>query len=418
MKRIFKGDIIYTSNPKSFEIYEDSYLIVENGVVKSICKDLESISDDYEVLDFTNKLIIPGFVDIHLHSSQYLNIGLGMDKELIPWLNTYTFPEEAKFKNIEYAKIVYEKFISDLINKGTTSSVIYATIHKESTLLLMDLLNESKLRAYVGKVNMDRNTTEDLCEETDRSLRDTEDIILATMGKNVKPIITPRFVPSCTPELMRGLADLANKYDIPVQSHLSENTNEVEWVKKLHPEIKNYASVYDEFGLFGQTKTIMAHCIYTTDEEIKLMSERGVFAAHCALSNYNLSSGIMPVRKYLDYGVKVGIGSDISGGNTLSIPQSIVSTIQASKIKWLESGKELYPLSFSEAFYMATKGGGEFFGNVGSLEKGYKADFLVIDDSNITNHNEFGAFERLQKYIYSGNETNIIKVYVNGERVK
>jgi guanine deaminase len=255
-----------------------------------------------------------------------------MDKELIPWLNTYTFPEEAKFKNIEYAKIVYEKFISDLINKGTTSSVIYATIHKESTLLLMDLLNESKLRAYVGKVNMDRNTTEDLCEETDRSLRDTEDIILATMGKNVKPIITPRFVPSCTPELMRGLADLANKYDIPVQSHLSENTNEVEWVKKLHPEIKNYASVYDEFGLFGQTKTIMAHCIYTTDEEIKLMSERGVFAAHCALSNYNLSSGIMPVRKYLDYGVKVGIGSDISGGNTLSIPQSIVSTIKASKI--------------------------------------------------------------------------------------
>ncbi|TJX65933.1 guanine deaminase [Soehngenia saccharolytica] len=417
MKKIFKGDIVYTKSPAMFEINEDSYLIVENGEVKEICRYIDSIPSDCEYLDYTGKLIIPGFVDIHLHSSQFFNIGLGMDKELIPWLNTYTFPEEAKFIDLEYANIAYSKFVSDLIKKGTTSSVIYASIHKESTMLLMDLLEEANLRAYVGKVNMDRNTIDELCENTDESIAQTEEIILSSKSDRVKPIITPRFVPSCSTTLMKGLSKLAIKYNVPVQSHLSENTNEVEWVKELHPDIENYASVYNKFGLFGQTKTVMAHCIYTSDDEIELMKKNGVFAAHCALSNFNLSSGIMPVRKYLDYGVDVGLGSDISGGNTLSIPQSIVSTIQASKIKWLESDKELYPLSFSEVFYMATKGGGKFFGKVGSLERGYKADLLVIDDSNLLDINKFGVLERLQKYIYSGNENNIIAVYVGANSV-
>lgn len=417
MKKIFKGDIIYTKNPNSFEVHKDSYLVVEDGVVKDILHYIESIPSDYEYLDYTNKLIIPGFVDIHLHSSQFLNMGLGMDKELIPWLNTYTFPEEAKFRDLEYAKTAYTKFVSDLINKGTTSSVIYSTIHKESTMFLMDLLDKAKLRAYVGKVNMDRNTIDELCENTNYSIEETEEIILSSKSNRVKPIITPRFVPSCSPELMEGLSKLAIKYNVPVQSHLSENTNEVKWVKELHPDIENYASVYNKFGLFGQTKTVMAHCIYTSDEEIELMKKNGVFAAHCAISNFNLSSGIMPVRKYLDYGVDVGLGSDISGGNTLSIPQSIVSTIQASKIKWLESNKELYPLSFSEVFYMATKGGGKFFEHVGSFERGYNADLLIIDDSNLSDINKFDVLERLQKYIYSGNENNIIGVYVDANKV-
>jgi len=417
MKKIFKGDIIYTKNPNSFEVNKDSYLIVEDGVVKEICRYLESIPSDCEYLDYTNKLIIPGFVDIHLHSSQFFNIGLGMDKELIPWLNTYTFPEEAKFRDLEYAKTAYSKFVIDLVNKGTTSSVIYSTIHKESTMLLMDLLDKANLRAYVGKVNMDRNTIDELCENTNDSIKETEEIILSSNSNRVKPIITPRFVPSCSKELMEGLSKLAIKYNVPVQSHLSENTNEVKWVKELHPDIENYASVYNKFGLFGQTKTVMAHCIYTSDEEIELMKKNGVFAAHCAISNFNLSSGIMPVRKYLDYGVDVGLGSDISGGNTLSIPQSIVSTIQASKMKWLESNKKLYPLSFSEVFYMATKGGGKFFENVGSFESGYNADLLIIDDSNLLDFNKFDCLERLQKYIYSGNENNIKAVYVNANKL-
>ncbi len=193
---------------------------------------------------------------------------------------------------------------------------------------------------------MDRNTTPELTEDTQRSIVETEEIILEYRNKSdlVKPIITPRFVPTCSVELMKGLGKLAINHGVPVQSHLSENTSEVEWVRELHPELPNYASVYNEYGLFGQTSTVMAHCIYNTEDEIELMKKNGVFVAHCPYSNYNLSSGIMPVRKFLDNKIQVGLGSDISGGNSLSIPSVITAAIQASKMKWLETNKKNYSL--------------------------------------------------------------------------
>ena len=364
-----KGDIVFTPNKDAFKTYKDHYLVVEDGKVVGIFKELKEEYKNYPVKEYTDKLIIPGFVDIHLHAPQYPNLGLGLDKELIPWLNTYTFPEEAKYNDLEYAEKVYRRLIYDLWRKGTTSSIVYSSIHKEGTKLLMDLFIDSNLRAYVGKVNMDRNTIPELSEDTEKSLEDTEEIIKEYNDKSslVKPIITPRFVPSCTEKLMKGLGDLAIRYDIPVQSHLSENTDEVEWVKSLHPEFKDYASVYNAYNLFGQTKTIMAHCIYNTENELDLMEKNQVYAAHCPNSNYNLSSGIMPVRKFLDKGIPVGLGSDVSGGHSLSMPSVMVAAIQASKMKWLETNKELKPLTSSEAFFLATEGGGSFFGKVGSF---------------------------------------------------
>ncbi len=311
-------------------------------------KKLNDKYKEYPIKDFTGKMIIPGFIDLHLHAPQYPNRGgLGLDKELIPWLDTYTFPEEAKYGgDMEYAKRVYSKLIKDLWREGTTRSVIFSSIHTESTKLLMDMLIEAGLGAYVGKVNMDRNTTPELTEDTQRSIVETEEIILEYRNKSdlVKPIITPRFVPTCSVELMKGLGKLAINHGVPVQSHLSENTSEVEWVRELHPELPNYASVYNEYGLFGQTSTVMAHCIYNTEDEIELMKKNGVFVAHCPYSNYNLSSGIMPVRKFLDNKIQVGLGSDISGGNSLSIPSVITAAIQASKMKWLETNKKNYSL--------------------------------------------------------------------------
>jgi len=417
---VFKGDIIFTSTKDKFDTYEDSYLVVEEGKIAGIYKKLPDRYKDYPIKDFTDKLIIPGFVDIHLHAPQYMNRGIGMDKELIPWLNTYTFPEEAKFKDMDYAKEVFVRLIQDLIRHGTTSAVVYSSIHKNATKLLMDLFIKSKLRAYIGKVNMDRNAHPDLKEDTEESLKDTEEIILEYKDRSplVKPIITPRFVPTCTEKLMKGLGELALKYDVPVQSHLNENRGEVQWVKELHPELPNYSTVYDYYNLFGQTKTIMAHCIYNKDEEIELMAERGVYAAHCVDSNFNLSSGIMPVRKYLDRGVKVGLGSDIAGGHSLSIPRAIVGSIQASKMKWVETEGQLKPLTCSEAFYLATKGGGSFFGKVGSFEEGYEADLLVIDDSDINDIKRLTLEERIERFLYIGDDRNILERYVSGERIE
>lgn len=417
---IFKGDIIFTPTKDSFKVYEDSYIVADKGKIVGIYKELGEEYRDFPVKDYTGKMIIPGFVDIHLHAPQFPNRGLGLDKELIPWLNTYTFPEEAKYKDLDYAKKVYESLVKELWRYGTTSSVIFSSIHKESTKLLADLFIESNLRAYIGKVNMNRNTISELTEDTDQSIEGTKEFILEYKDKSskVKPIITPRFVPTCCERMMKELGKLAAEYNLPIQSHLSENRSEVEWVKELHPESKNYASVYEEYNLFGNTKTIMAHCIYNTEEELELMKKNQVYAAHCPHSNYNLSSGIMPVRKFLNKGIPVGLGSDISGGHSISMTDVMVNAIQASKIKWVETNGDEKFLTSSEAFYLGTKGGGSFFGKVGSFENGYALDALVIDDENLGSRDGLSLEDRIQRYIYIGDDRNILERYVDGRKIE
>ncbi|WP_372450510.1 amidohydrolase family protein [Clostridium chauvoei] len=181
---------------------------------------------------------MPGFIDLHFDAPQFANLGLGLDKELIPWLKNYAFPEEAKFKDVNYAKNIYINVIKEIWKQGTTRVVLFSSLHKEGTRVLFDLLIKSGLGAYVGKVNMDRNSPEYLIEDTNQSISDTEDIIKEYIDKSdlVKPIITPRFVPSCTPELMKKLGELSEKYDLLIQSHLSENHLEIEWIKELHRE--------------------------------------------------------------------------------------------------------------------------------------------------------------------------------------
>ncbi len=416
---IYKGHIMFTESPEKFTILENGFIIVEDNKVKMVASVLPEEYKNTSVKDFGNKIIIPGFVDLHLHAPQFPNCGLGLDKELLPWLEEYTFPEEAKYKDTSYAKKVYSRVVEELWKNGTTRSVIFASIHKESTGLLFDLLVKAGLGAYVGKVNMDRNCPDFIREDSQQSLRDTREYLEAHIGKSklVKPIITPRFVPTCSIEILEELGKMANEFDVPIQSHLSENTGEVEWVKELHPEHKNYASVYDSYSLFGQKPTIMAHCIYNTEEEVGLMKDNEVYVAHCPHSNLNLSSGIMPVRYFLDKGVNVGLGSDISGGHKIGISNAMSVAAQVSKIKWLETNKELAPLTTPEVFYLGTKGGGKFFGKVGSFEEGYEFDALIIDDSNFFG-DDLTLEERIQRFIYLGDDRNIVERYVAGSKVE
>lgn len=419
-KQVFKGNIIFTSSKDGFEIHDNSYIMVEGGKVVKISKTLEESYKNATIKDFGENLIIPGFVDIHLHAPQYSNRGLGMDDELIPWLNNYTFPEEGKFDDLNYSKVVFSNFLHDLWRFGTTRSVVYSSIFKESTELLMDMFIDSGLGAYVGKVNMDQNTAPYLTEKTEESIKNTEDIILKYKEKSnlVKPIITPRFVPTCSAPLLEGLGNLAKKYGVPVQSHLNENTSEIIWVSELFPNAKNYASVYNDYGLFGQSMTIMGHCVYNNQDEMELMATNKVYVAHCPYSNLNLSSGMMKTRKYLDMNIPVGLGSDISGGHSLNMTSIVTAAIEMSKMVWLESEKQLSPLTLSEAFYLATKGGGSLFGKVGSFEEGYEFDALIIDDSSLVFGRDFTLNERLQKYIYIGDDRNIMERYVSGIQIK
>ncbi|WP_394862931.1 amidohydrolase family protein [Paraclostridium bifermentans] len=418
MVQIYKGNILFTKIKDKFEIIENGFIIVKNGKILDLYKNLPSEYQNFEVIDFGNNLIIPGMNDLHCHAPQFRNLGMAMDKELIPWLDNYTFPEEGKFKSIEYSDKVYKDFIKEVWRHGTTRIAVFATVHKESSIRLMDLFKQSGLGALVGKVNMNINCTDDLLEDTEKSISDTEYILenYYNADELVNPIITPRFIPSCNSELLKSLGDLAIKYNVPTQSHLSENLGEIDWVKQLQPESEFYGDAYNRFNLFGQTKTLMAHCVYSCDKELELMKKNNVFAVHCPNSNLNLGSGIMPVRKFLDNDINIALGSDISGGHDLSIFKVMVNTIQCSKLLWVNSNKQVDFLTLSEAFYMATKGGGSFFGKVGSFEKNYDFDALVLDDSNL-NPESYSLIERLERFIYIGDDRNIIHRYVRGEEI-
>jgi guanine deaminase len=231
----------------------------------------------------------------------------------------------------------------------------------------------------------------------------------------VRPIITPRFIPSCTPDMLQACGDLAAKYQLPVQSHLSENMSEIELVRTLEKEGTNYGDAYNRYGLFGQAPTIMAHCVWTAGEELELMKRNGVMVAHCPTSNLNLASGLAPVRTFIEEGLRVGLGSDISGGHDMSIFKMMVYATQVSKMLYQRNHDKPF-LTLSEVFWLATKSAGSFFGQVGSFEPGYEFDALVIDDHDL-NHSDYSLLHRLERYIYLGDDRQIVHRFCRGEEI-
>jgi guanine deaminase len=299
----------------------------------------------------------------------------------------------------------------------------------------MDMLEESGLVSLTGKVNMDRNSPASLCEKNAAfSLAETETWLGACVShnngkyRNTAPILTPRFIPSCSDELLRGLSRLQKKYALPVQSHLSENRGEIEWVRKLCPESRGYGDAYEGFGLFGgDAPTVMAHCVWSDEKEIARMAERGVFIAHCPQSNTNLASGIAPVRSFLRAGVSAGLGSDMAGGVHSSIFRAMTDAIQVSKLRRHINGSSVSPnaeaaLSLEEAFYLGTAGGGGFFklcemGASGSFEKGCDFDALVIDDTELAAPFELSIRDRLERLVYLSEDRHIKEKYVRGRKI-
>jgi len=369
------------------------------------------------------KLILPGLVDLHMHAPQFAFRGLGMDYELLEWLESYTFPEESKYRNYGYARAAYSALVQDLVNGPNTRSCLFATIHLPATRLLMDLLEESGLVSMVGKVNMDRNCPAYICEDSAaRSAEDTCQWLNASKNRylNTYPILTPRFLPTCSDELMQELTRIQKEYEVPLQSHLSESLTEIEWVRQLSPGSKSYADAYDRFDLFGgSVPTIMAHCTWSDEREIELIQQKNVFVAHCPQSNMNLSSGIAPVRRFMNLGAAVGLGSDVAGGCHTSIFRAMSDAIQVSKLRYrLIDQNDHPPLSVKEAFYLGTLGGGSFFGQVGSFEPGYEFDAIIIDDQNLRAPFPLTIEERLSRTIYLSDDSHVIEKYARGRNVK
>ena len=433
MKTIYKAHILFTKEQTRFEVVENGYVAVEDGLVAGVAGSLAELKtecptfnvDEVEVVDFGDKLLIPAMNDMHVHAPQVHNQGVAMDLELLPWLQNYTFPEESKYADVQYAERMYRRFLHTQWLFGTMRSVVFGTVHTESTRLLMKLYQEAGMGALVGKVAMNRNCPDTLSEGVDAYVEGQESLIaeanssLFTLHSSlpplVRPIITPRFVPSCTPELLQACGEVAAKYQLPVQSHLSENTSEIAWVAELEPESKSYGDAYNRYGLFGQTPTIMAHCVWTKGHELELMKQNGVMVAHCPTSNFNLSSGMAPIRSLLDEGVSIGLGSDISGGHDLNMFRMLVYAIQVSKMHYQLDHDKAF-LTLPEIFWIATKSAGSFFGKVGSFEPGYEFDALVIDDG-VLYPSEYSLLHRLERFIYLGDDRQIVHRFCRGQEI-
>ena len=444
-----KGDICWSSSPNTLETAENCLLLCSGGKSGGVFREIPEEYLNLPVKDYSGALIMPGLTDLHIHAPQFAFRALGMDMELLEWLDKITFPEEAKYRDLEYAREAYGRFIAHVKKGPSTRLCVYATIHAPSTLLLMDKLEESGLVTFTGKVSMDRNCPEYLKED------DGVFTVSEWLGifykrhsegrfKNSAPILTPRFIPSCTDKLLKGLSEIQKESGLPLQSHLSENRKEVEWVRELCPESENYADAYADAGLL-EDPTIMAHCVWSDEREMETLAEKGVYIAHCPQSNMNLSSGIAPVRRFMEKRIPLGLGSDVAGGVHTSIFRAMTDAIQVSKLRQALIAPDEKALTLEEVFHMGTAGGGAFFGKpgrtsdkkangvadsyadcevggfefgpAGSFEPGWDFDALVIDDSSLRASFALSIRDRLERVVYLSDDSHIVGKFVRGRQI-
>ena len=412
---ILKGTIVSAPRLGETEITENGFLIAEDDRIVGVFSELPAQYAALPVEDFGSALILQSFADLHLHAPQYPMLGTGMDLPLLDWLNTYTFPVEARFADPDYARETYRKLAKELISLGTTRVCMFSSLHADATLILMEELEAAGVTGCVGKVNMDRNAAPGVLEET------TEESISETLRwldgcgsfRYVKPMLTPRFIPSCTDEVMAFLGKLARKRGLPIQSHLSENDKEIEWVRALHPDCAQYWESYAKFGLWND-QTLMAHCVWSDERERRAMKDAGVTVVHCADSNVNVCSGTAPVRKMLDEGLKVALGSDIAGGDHLNMFDVITSSIRASKIRCMADEQKTPFLTVPEGWYLATSAGAAFFGEAPGFAPGNSLHAIVLADDELP---PLSAPQRLERCVYRRQPDAIRAVFSAGRRV-
>ena len=412
---VCRGNIIFSKSRDELSVYENSYIVVQNGKVRGIFEELPEEYSGAELDDYGSSLIIPAFCDLHVHAPQYRQRGTGMDMPLYDWLNSYTFPEESKFESEEYARTVYDMFARDLIRNGTFHVSAFASIHAGTAGILAEILDGYGIKGYVGKVNMDMNSPDYLTEDTEESLYNTEEFLASfASGSGIQPILTPRFAPTCSEKLLSGLGRLSGKYGVGMQTHLVESKWEAAEALKLFPEASCDAGIYEQSGLLDNGKCIFAHFIFPTDEDIRIARRYGAYTVHCPEATNNIIAGIMPVSRVQNEGIKVSSGTDVGAGSSLAVYRQIARSVQLSKLKDFYEGDESGTITFPNAFFMATREGGSFFGNCGAFDEGYSFDALVIDGPEDEGM-ETPPAELLERFCYSGDDRNISARYIGGK---
>ena len=414
---ILRGTVISAPALGRLEVTEKGYLVAEDGIIRGVYQTLPADLEGLAVEDYGDALILQSFADLHLHAPQYPMLGMGMDLPLLQWLDTYTFPTEAKFADPVFSRKVYRKLARELAENGTTRVCMFSSLHREATLILMEELEKAGITGFVGKVNMDRNGGADLQETTEESIEETlRWLEECKKFKYVKPIITPRFTPSCTDELMEALGRIAADQKLPIQSHLSENTGEIAWVGELHPDCAQYWETYAKYGLWND-RTLMAHCVWSDERERKAMKDAGVWVVHCADSNQNIMSGVAPIRVMLNEGLKVTLGSDIAGGDHLSMFDVTAASIRASKARRILDNWNTDFLTVAEGWYLATSAGSEFFGEKPGFTSGNPLHAIVVRDDDLITARELTVQERFERCIYRRQKDAIQAVWSAGRKI-
>ena len=415
--KLYHGDILYSESYDQCIVHENSYIAVENGVVEGIYPFVPEKFSGAEVIDHGRGLIIPAFSDLHVHASQFIQRGIGMDLLLNDWLNIYTFPQESHFADPDYAEPIYEAYVNDMIRNGTFHASIFTTIHRETVNILYKKLEEKGLWAFVGKVNMDFQSPAYLCETTEGSLRETEIFLEEHSGHGrVKPILTPRFVPTCSRELLWGLGKLGKKYGAGVQTHVVESRWEAAESLRLFPDCRSDSEIYEKAGLLGNGPSIFAHFIFPTEDDLRVVKDYGCFAVHCPEATNNVIAGIMAVQRQHELGINLAMGCDIGAGVKNGIYRQCAAAIKLSKLKEFYEPEAGKTITIANAFYMATKAGGSVFGKVGAFDAGYIFNALVIDGIEDAGH-PMSPEQRLERFCYAGDDRNIIARYLNGKKM-
>ncbi len=377
--------------------------------------------------------ILPGFCDLHVHAPQWPQLGTALDVPLEIWLQTHTFPLEARYGDLDFARASYSGLVDELLSLGTTTAMYFASIHVPATKLLADICLAKGQRALVGKVAMDNpdQCPSFYCESTDDALSGTAaviDYITGLPGGLVRPVVTPRFVPSCTDDALKGLGQLARSCGCHVQTHCSESDWQHGYVRQRHG--MDDTDSLDRFGLLTR-HTVLAHGNFLSDGNLDTIRARGAGIAHCPLSNHYFSNAVFPLRRALEKGVRVGLGTDIAGGPSASSFDSLRWTVASSRA--LDDGVDAAKapgkrgiansaVDWKTAFYCATKGGAEVLDlPVGSFEPGRRFDAFQIDPEAAAG--TVHLFDEtpeaaLQKIVYTASKANIVRVWVDGKTVR
>ncbi|MCP4748003.1 MAG: guanine deaminase [Desulfobacteraceae bacterium] len=383
--KVYRGEILHSLNDpaqvgdqQSFEYFPDGLLVVKDGLVESAGpyqKLLPDLPEQVNIEHHQDSLIMPGFVDCHIHYPQTQIVG-AYGEQLIEWLNNYTFPMESEFSSPDNSRAVADIFIDELLRNGTTAALVMATVHKQSAEAFFRAASNRRMRMICGKIMMDRNAPDYLTDTAESGYEDSAELIGRWHGKDrLSYAITPRFAPTSSEDQLKKAGQLLREHPgVYMHTHLAENLEEIKWVKELFPRASGYLDVYDHYGLLGK-RSIFAHCIHLNDHEFELLHKTGSGIAFCPTSNLFLGSGLFPLSKTENKKVNTGLATDIGGGTSFSLLQTIN---EAYKIQQLQKHR----LSPFKSLYLATLGGARTLGidkTIGNFEPGKEADFIVLD---------------------------------------